>query len=130
VSKGTLVGLVSAAVVVVAALAVLTPTVIVRDDSGPRGIRVAVQAPAAPGFTPYAPAPYGLPGPTPNAPTPRVQRQQLPGLQQNGRLKGLQVCLQKHGLGLQGRNAPPDLQTMRDALKACRGTLPGAGFGR
>jgi len=105
-----LVAVIGAAVAIVAALAVLTPTVIVSDDGD--GGRVVQLAPAP------------LPG------------QGLPPLRHGGRLFGpgfgplrdLRGCLEKHGLGRPNRSAPPDLKTMRDALKACRGTLPGNRF--
>ena len=41
----------------------------------------------------------------------------------------LRGCLEKHGLGRPDRGALPDLQTMRKALRACRGTVPGLPFG-
>jgi hypothetical protein len=60
-----LIAVIGAAVVVVAALAVLTPTVIVEDDSPDVGL-VAAAAPlqiAPPGFAPAPPGgPQGLPG--------------------------------------------------------------------
>jgi hypothetical protein len=107
---------IGAAVVVVAALAVLTPTVIVKDDSPDVGLVAAAAPPeiAPPGF---APAPPGGP-------------ESHPGLPQQRPFGDLQGCLEKHGLGRPDGGARPDLRTMRDALKACRGTLPGPGFGR
>ena len=111
-----LVGVIGAAVVAVAALAVLTPTVIVNDDS--REVRlVSAAAPpqiAPPGFAPAQPG-----GP-----------RRSPGLPNQRPFGGLRVCLEQHGLGRPDRGAPPNLRALRDALKACRGTLPGPGFGR
>jgi hypothetical protein len=111
-----LVGVIGAAVVVVAALAVLTPTVIVDDDSPDVGLVAAV--------APLQIAPPGL------APAPPGGPQGLPGLPPHRPFGDLRGCLEKHGLGRPDRGAPPDLRTMRDALKACRGTLPGPGFRR
>jgi hypothetical protein len=111
-----LIGVIGAAVVAVAALAVLTPTVIVNDDSPDVGLVAAAAPPqiAPPGFAPAPPGgPQGSPG--------------LPQQRPFGELRG---CLEKHGLGRPDRGAPPDPRAMRDALKACRGTLLGPGFGR
>ena len=110
-----LLGVIGAGVVVVAALAVLTPTVIVDDDS-PDVALVAAVAPrqiAPPGL---APAPPGGP-------------QGLPRFRQERPFGDLRACLEKHGLGRPGRGVLPDLRTMRKALKACRGTMPGVPFG-
>ncbi len=119
-TKGTLFGVIGAAVVVVAALAVLTPTVIVDDVGGRVGIVSAVAPPevAPPEIAPPAitPAPRG--------------RQGLPGLPDQRPFGDLRGCLEKQGLGRSGQGEAPDLRTMRSALKACRGTLPGASFGR
>ena len=104
-------GVIGAGVVVVAALAVLTPTVIVDDDSPEVGL-VAAVAPsriAPPGL---APAPHGGPQSLPG----------LPGPRPFGDLRG---CLEKHGLRRPGQGGPPDLRTLRGALKACRGAMPG-----
>jgi hypothetical protein len=111
-----LIGVIGAAVVVVAALAVLTPTVIVNDDSPQVGLVAAVAQPEI--------SPPGL------MPTPPGDRQSLPGKRQHGPFGDLRACLGKHGLGRRDRSTPPNLRTMRDALKACRGALPGPGFGR
>ena len=110
-----LLGVIGAGVVVVVALAVLTPTVIVDDDS-PDVRLVAAVAPqqiAPPGFAPAPPG--GPPG--------------LPRLRQERPFRDLRGCLEKHGLGRPDRGALPDLQTMRKALRACRGTVPGLPFG-
>jgi hypothetical protein len=109
-----LLGVIGAGVVVVVALAVLTPTVIVDDDS-PDVRLVAAVAPqqiAPPGI---APAPSGPRG--------------LPRLRQERPFRDLRGCLEKHGLGRPDRGALPDLQTMGKALRACRGTVPGLPFG-
>ncbi len=111
-----LIGVIGAALVVVVALAVLTPTVIVDDDDGARVGLVAAVAPpeiAPPGI---APAPGG--------------RQGLPGLPERRPFGDLRGCLEKQGLGRLDRGAAPDLRTMRKALKACRGAVPGIPFGR
>jgi hypothetical protein len=108
-------GVIGAGVVVVAALAVLTPTVIVNDDSPEVGL-VAAVAPsqiAPPGL---APAPRGGPRSLPGLPG-------LPGQRPFGDLRG---CLEKHGLGRPGRSGPLDLGTLHGALRACRGAVPGA----
>jgi len=106
-----LLGVIGAAGVVVAALAVLTPTVIVDDDSPEVGLVAAVASSqtAPPGV---APAPRGGPRSLPG----------LPGLRPFGDLRG---CLEKHGLARPGKGGPPDLRTLRGALKACRGAMPG-----
>jgi hypothetical protein len=101
-----LLGVIGAAVVVVAALAVLTPTVIVDDDDPEVGL-VAAVAPSQSAPPGLAPTPRSLPG--------------VPGPRPFGNLRG---CLEKHGLGRSGRTGPPDLRTLRGALKACRGALP------
>jgi hypothetical protein len=104
-----LIGVIASAVLAVGAIAAVTATVIV--DGGGGGGRV-VQ---------IAPAPAPLPG------------QGLPPLRRGrggrlfgpgpGPLRDLRGCLEKHGLGRPNRSAPPTLRTMRNALKACRGTL-------
>jgi hypothetical protein len=112
-----LLGVIGAAVVGVAALAVLTPTVIV-DDESPDVRLVAAAAPlqiAPPRLAPAPPAgPQGVP---------RFRRERP--------FRDPRGCLQKHGFGLgrPGRGALPDLRTMRRALKACRGTVPAVPFG-
>jgi hypothetical protein len=110
-----LLGVIGAGVLVVTALAVLTPTVIVDDDSPHVGLVAAVAPPqiAPPGLVP---APPGGP-------------QGLPRLRQERPFRDLRGCLEKHGLGRPDRGALPDLRAMRKALKACRGTLPGVPFG-
>jgi hypothetical protein len=107
-------GVIGAGAAVVVALAVLTPTVIVGNDN-PR-----VQTVRA--VTPQAPTPAPAPAPAPKG------RQGLPGLGPRP-FRDLLTCLQQHGFGFGNRNraTPPDPQTMRDALRACRGTLPGMG---
>jgi hypothetical protein len=101
---------------VVVALAVLTPTVIVGDDSP--GVRVVSSDLGMPAPTPS-------PAPTP-APTPRGEQRlpRLPGLQ---RFRDLRTCMQEHGFGLGNRNraTPPSLESMREAMKACLRDLPG-----
>jgi hypothetical protein len=104
-----LIGVIASAVLAVGVIAAVTATVIVDDGGG--GGRVVQIAPAPlPG--------QGLP------PLGRGRGGRLfgPGV---GPLRNLRGCLEKHGLGLPNRSAPPSLRTMRDALKACRGTLPG-----
>jgi hypothetical protein len=102
-SRRTLVAVIGAAFALVVALAVLTPTVIATDD-GPSVRIVRVDTPQA-------------------VPVPRGGRT-LPGLPSRP-FRNLRSCLQEHGLGMRNRATPPDLQTMRDALRACRVTLPG-----
>jgi hypothetical protein len=96
VSKNALVAIIAGAVVVVAILAVLTPTVIVGGgDDRHAGIRVAhMDMPG--GWAPYAPLPRG-----------------------RGPLPGLRRCLEQHGLGKPDRTAPPSLDAMRRALRDC-----------
>jgi hypothetical protein len=116
VSRATLLGVIGAAALLVTLLAVLTPTVIV-DDSDPQAgvVRVAV-------------APSPLP-PRRLAPTvPGVPRG-LPLLPRTRALRGLRECLRNHGLGRRDRGARPDVQTLRKALRACRGSMPGVPFG-
>ena len=108
-TKGTLFGVIGAALVVVAALAVLTPTVIVDDDDPDVGLVAAVAPPQS--------APPGL------APAPPGGPRSLPG---QGPFGDLRSCLEKHGLGPSGKGGPPDLRTLRGALKACRDAMPGA----
>ena len=110
-----LLGVIGAGVVVVVALAVLTPTVIVDEDS-PDVALVAAVAPPQIGPPGLAPAPPGGP-------------QGLPRFRQERPFGDLRACLEKHGLGRPGRGVLPDLRTMRKALKACRGTMPGMPFG-
>jgi hypothetical protein len=120
VTKGTLFGVIGAVVVVVAALAVLTPTVIVGDGD----TRTELAAADAEGET--APPEIAPPGirPAPGG------RQGVPGLRERRPFGGLRGCLEKQGLGRLDRGATPDLRTMRKALKACRGAVPGIPFGR
>ena len=94
-SKNTLVAILAGAVLVVAILAVLTPTVIVNGTGHQRaGISVAhMDLPG--GWAPY-PFPQG-----------------------RGRLPDLRDCLQRHGLGRPSRSTPPTLGTMRRALRDC-----------
>jgi hypothetical protein len=107
---------IGAAVLGVVALAVLTPTVIV-DDEGPRVgiVRAAV-----------GPSPLAPPRPAPAVPgAPRG----VPVLPRARMFRGLRACLRSHGLGRPNRGGPPDLRTMRKALRACRGTMPAVPFG-
>jgi hypothetical protein len=107
-----LIGVIAAAVLAVGTIAAVTATVIVSDDGS--GGRVVQLAPVpAPG--------QGLP------PLRRGRGGRLfgPGF---GPLRNLRSCLEQHGLGRTDRSARPDLKTMRDAFKACRGTLPGNRF--
>jgi hypothetical protein len=104
-SKSWLLATIGAAVLVVAALAVLTPTVIVDEGDGD-----TVRAVAVPGTPWVAPAPA----------VPAVPGQALP--QPFGDLRN---CLRKHGLGAPNPGAPLDPGTLKDALKSCRGALPG-----
>ena len=101
-------GVIGAAVVVVAALAVLTPIVIV-DEHGP-DLRVVAAAAPLPIVPPRA-APQG-PGMPPFAPARPFQR--------------FRGCLEQRGFGRPDRGTPLDPGRLRDALKACRGALPGA----
>jgi hypothetical protein len=96
VSKTVLWIAIGAAVFVVVALAVLTPTVIVDDNGGhERGIRVS-----APGLVPV-PSPF-----------------------RSGRLPGLKRCLENHGFGTPGMQLPsPD--KLRGALRDCAPRLGG-----
>jgi hypothetical protein len=114
-----LVGVIAAAVLAVGTIAAVTATVIVSDD---RGVRVVQLAPAVEQLPVPAPG-HGLP------PLRRGHEGRLfgPGF---GLRRDLRGCLERHGLGRENRSAPPNLKTMRDALKACRGTLPGPGFRR
>jgi hypothetical protein len=106
-----LIGVIASAVLAVGVIAAVTATVIV-DDGGGGGRVIQI-----------APAPVPLPGQgLPPLRRGRGGRLFGPGV---GPLRNLRGCLEKHGLGLPNRSAPPSLRTMRDALKACRGTLPG-----
>ena len=107
-----MIGLIAGAVVLVAALAVLTPTVIVGSGSG-RGTLVSVRV-RHPGSTaPQVPLPGGT--------QPMVP--QLPDL------RNLPDCLRKQGLGRNG-GSPPTLQQLRKALQACRPAMGAMPFGR
>ena len=109
-TKGTLLGVIGAAVVVVAALAVLTPTVIVDGDGdGPDVALVAGPAPLP--IAPPQAIPQG-PGAPPLAPARPFQK--------------FRACLEQRGFGRPDRGTPPEPGRLRDALKACRGALPGA----
>lgn len=111
-SKRWLIGLIAGAVVLVAALAVLTPTVIVGNGGG-RETLVSVQMPRQGSTAPQAP----MPG--------RTQ----PGMPQMRGLRNLPDCLRKQGLGQNG-GSPPSLQQMRKALQACRPAMGSMPFGR
>jgi hypothetical protein len=101
-------GVIGAAFVVVAALAVLTPTVIVDDDGPDVGLLAAAgPLPVAPPQTP----PQGRPAPQPGPARP---------------FQKFRGCLEQHGFGRPDRGTPPEPGRLRDALKACRGALPGA----
>jgi hypothetical protein len=122
-TKTMLLVTIGAAVLLVAAVGAITPTVIVND--GRDDVRMAQLTPApAPGREMQ---PYGhMRGQGKRGFGPRSG--QLPGMQG---MSGLRDCLEQHGLGDPGtRGAAPDLRTMRDALKACRGTMPGMPHGR
>jgi hypothetical protein len=108
VTRGTLLAVIGGAVVVVVALAVLTPTVIVGNDDG--DVRIVAVAP-----------PQRAPLPTPQGPQgPLPVPEQRP-------FRDLWSCLQNQGLG-PNRGAPPDLRSLRKSFKACRGTIPGRPF--
>jgi hypothetical protein len=99
-----LLGVIGAAVLVVAALAVLTPTVIV-DEGGRAGASRVRVAPAPNRLAPSRPRP-GLPA--------------LPGAR---RFRDLRACLRGRGLGPPQPGPPGDLRKLRDGLKACRTPL-------
>jgi hypothetical protein len=96
VTKTWLLVTIGAAVLVVAALAALTPTVI----AGGGGREAVVRVAAPPGWTPYAPVPYGRP------------------------FGNLRDCLRKHGIQVPPGGGLPPPRTLRDALRACRGVAP------
>ncbi len=104
-------GVIGAAAVVVAALAVLTPTVIV-DEDGP-DVRLVAAA-----------------GPLPIAP-PRTAPQdpRVPPLAPARPFQKFRACLERRGFGRPDRGTPPAPGRLRDALKACRSALPGAPLG-
>ena len=111
-SKGWLIGLIAGAVVLVVALAVLTPTVIVGNGSGRETlVSVRVQQPGS--TAPQVPLPGGT----------------QPVMPQLRGLRNLQDCLRKQGLGQNG-GSPPSLQELRKALQACRPAMTGMPFGR
>lgn len=116
-SKGVLIGSLVACVLAVGLIAVLTATVIV-DEGGNGGRILRAEGsfpPSGPGET--------MPGPGrgaqghPQGPMPR---------RGFGRLPELRECLQKQGIGPNGRLQPPGPGAMRDAMKACAGMLPDA----
>jgi hypothetical protein len=100
VTRNRVLAVVVGAVVVVVALAVLTPTVIV-SGGGQRGFRVVAEGRlAGPGFGggwEAFPVPRGRPAP-------------LPGLRQ---------CLERHGFGRPSPTRPPNPDSMRRALHDC-----------
>jgi hypothetical protein len=99
-----LIGVVGAALIVVAALAVLTPTVVV--DGGDASRVVIRTAHLVPGRLSR-----------PNA------RPELPAAPRGRRLPDLRACLRSHGLGRPDQDAPRDLRKLRDALKVCHAPL-------
>jgi hypothetical protein len=102
VSKAVLWIVIGVASFVVVLLALLTPTVIERDnDNQVRSVRVM---PAAP-----VPAPEPRPAPFP------FGRDLLP--------PDLRACLQSYGFGDPGRDTLPDSDKLRGALKDCAGQL-------
>jgi hypothetical protein len=105
VSKSVLIATLSACLLVVAVIAVLTVTVISDDGNG--GTRVVYLQPT-PATGP------GPRGPGPGRGTPRLRLGPAP----------LRACLQKQGLLPRSPGSPPDLQKMQDALKACLGSAP------
>ena len=122
-TKTMLIVVIGAAVLAVGAIGAVTATVIVKNGGG--GARMVQVAPAQ-----LAPAP------APGRRMPPLGRRgghgergfgpgsgPLPGMRG---MHGLRDCLEQHGLGGSGkRGTLPDLRTMRGALKACRGSLPG-----
>ena len=106
-----LIGVIAAAVLAVGVIAVVTPTVIADDGGDVRFFRVAA-----------APVPAPAPGRILPPLRGRGGRLFLPGP-----MRDLRGCLEKHGLGQPDRDTLPGLEKLRDALKACRGTLPRAG---
>jgi len=104
---------IGAAVLAVGAIGAVTATVIVKNDGhGARMVQVAPAPASGQGMRPFGQ--QSGRGERGSGPLP-----DMPGM---GDLRG---CLQQHGLGNPGtRGAAPDLRTMRDALKACRGSLP------
>ena len=123
-SKTMLIVVIGAAVLAVGAFGAVTATVIVTNgDGGARAVQLSrVQPAPTPALPGHGMPPLGRrgghgergfgPGSGP-----------LPGMRGPG---GLRECLGQHGLGGPGkRGALPGLKTMRDALKACRGSLPG-----
>ena len=118
-SKTILLVVIGAAVLVVGAIGAVTATVIVNDEGGEARMVQLALAPA-PG---QALPPFGRRGG-------RGERAFGPGRGAGpGQLPGmdaLRACIQQHGLGNPGTpGATPDLKKMRDALKACRVSLPG-----
>ena len=100
-----LIATLSACLLAVVVIAVLTVTVISDDGNG--GTRVVyLQSTPATGPGPL--------GPGPERGTPRFRFGPAP----------LRDCLQKQGLLPRVPGSPPDLQTMQDALKACLGSSP------
>lgn len=106
-----MIGLIAGAVVFVAALAVLTPTVIVGN--GGRETLVSVQVPKQRSTAPQAP----MPGRT------------MPVMPQMRGLRNLPDCLRTQGLGQNG-GSPPSLEQLRKVLQACRPAMGGMPFGR
>ena len=107
-----LIGVIALAALAVGVIAVVTPTVIAGDDGGVHAFEVAVASVPAPAPDRILPPFRGRRG-----------RLFLPGL---GAMRNLRGCLERHGLGQPNRNTPPSLDELRNALKACRGTLPRA----
>jgi hypothetical protein len=99
-----LIAFIGAAIVVVVALAVLTPTVIVDDnDSRDVVVRAAVLAPLPPGFGP---------------------RTVTPG--QVGPLQKLRKCLEQQGFGPGDTFTVPAPGQLRKTFRGCRKLLPEA----
>ena len=120
-SKTTLFVIIGAAILAVGAFGAITATVIVDDEGGGPQVVQLVAQPTLPPVPGRGDQPYGQGdghGGRGFGPGGGSGPGQLPGLDD------LRNCLEQHGLGDQG--ALPDLRTMRDALKACRGSLPGS----